>query len=265
MVWFGLDGTGLQKSGDLHSYIGPALMVLFAMLGNTLFLTILVATLSDTYSQLAKSATAEIQFRRAVLTFEGVKSDALFSYPPPFNALFLFVLLPLKWATTPRWFHKINVTFIRVLNAPILLAICLWERQYLWRRNMHDPLARARASGGFGRNYIWRAGDFWGSFGAHADLHLVFDDEPPEHVIDDIDNLDADFTDELWWDHRGYGRANSIDAGMAWPPSKGPNKRSSRQFSDGGSIFSTAGQSAYARPAGQMRARSNNGRGTGND
>lgn len=38
-VWFGLDGTGIQRSVELHTILGPVLMVLFAFLGNTLFLT----------------------------------------------------------------------------------------------------------------------------------------------------------------------------------------------------------------------------------
>ena len=40
-VWFGLDGTGIQRSVDFHWLLGPILMVAFAFLGNTLFLTIL--------------------------------------------------------------------------------------------------------------------------------------------------------------------------------------------------------------------------------
>ncbi|KAI7169840.1 receptor-activated Ca2+-permeable cation channel, partial [Hortaea werneckii] len=88
-IWFGLDGTGVQRSVDFHWFLGPALMITFAFLGNTLFLTILVAMLSSTYQNLAQNATAEIQFRRAVLTFEGVKSDSLFAYRPPFNVLAL--------------------------------------------------------------------------------------------------------------------------------------------------------------------------------
>jgi hypothetical protein len=106
-IWFGLDGTGVQRSVEMHWFLGPALMVLFAFLGNTLFLTILVAMLSNTYTNLAQHATEEIQFRRAVLTFEGVKSDALFAYRPPLNALALVTLLPLKFVLSPRWFHKV--------------------------------------------------------------------------------------------------------------------------------------------------------------
>ena len=53
-------------------------MVSFAFLGNTLFLTILVSMLSNTFASIVKNATAEIAFRRTVLTFEGVKSDAIF-------------------------------------------------------------------------------------------------------------------------------------------------------------------------------------------
>lgn len=124
-IWFGLDGTGIQKSPDFHWYIGPTLMVTFAFLGNTLFLTILVSMLSSTYSKIASNVTSEIQFRRAVLTFEGVKSDAIFSYQPPFNILALFILLPLKFLLSPRWFHKINVTAVRTINAPLLTMISM--------------------------------------------------------------------------------------------------------------------------------------------
>jgi hypothetical protein len=34
-VWFGLDGTGIQRSVDFHWLLGPILMVAFAFLGNT--------------------------------------------------------------------------------------------------------------------------------------------------------------------------------------------------------------------------------------
>ena len=132
-VWFGLDGTGIQLSPDFHWLIGPILMVTFAFLGNTLFLTILVSMLSSTYSTIASNATSEIQFRRAVLTFEGVKSDAIFAYQPPFNILALFILLPFKFVLSPRWFHKINVTAIRTINAPLLVMISMYETQVLIR------------------------------------------------------------------------------------------------------------------------------------
>ncbi|PNS21292.1 Calcium channel YVC1 [Sphaceloma murrayae] len=186
-LWFGLDGTGIQTSPEFHPTLGPVLMVMFTFLGNSLFLTILVAMLSDTYSKLAASATAEIQFRRAVLTFEGVKADALFSYPPPFNVLFLFVLLPLKLATSPRWFHKLNVSFVRVLNAPVLLLISLYERRYLWKRGAGDDMR--------GRGW-WKG--FWEQFGAHADLQMVFEGEVPEEVEERMDEMDQAFTDDLW-------------------------------------------------------------------
>lgn len=186
-IWFGLDGTGIQKSVEMHWILGPTLMITFAFLGNTLFLTILVSMLSNTYSNLAANATAEIQFRRAVLTFEGVKSDALFYYRPPFNVLAIVLLLPLKFITSPRWFHKVNVTAVRILNAPLLLAISLHERRYLWKRNrvLSPP-----------HQHSWL--ELWESFGAHADLQMVFDEEPPQSVQDEMDDVDEMFTDDLW-------------------------------------------------------------------
>jgi hypothetical protein len=178
-IWFGLDGTGIQRSVEMHWFLGPLLMVTFAFLGNTLFLTILVAMLSNTYTNLSRNATAEIQFRRAVLTFEGVKSDSLFAYRPPTNVLAFCLLLPLKFLLTPRWFHKVNITAVRVLNAPILLLISWYERRYLWKRAkfLSPP-----------RKHSWLS--MWERFGAHGDLQAVFDAEPPQSVLDEMDDVD---------------------------------------------------------------------------
>ena len=148
--------------------------------------------LSTTFSTIVSNATAEIQFRRAVLTLEGVKSDAIFAYQPPFNILALLILLPLKQVLTPRWFHKINVAAVRVLNAPLLLIIGFIERRTLWsgtRRQKEIELpkpAHARVS-------LW---DFSRGFSVYGDIQAVFDAEPPQEVEDEIeadDDLSAHF------------------------------------------------------------------------
>lgn len=216
-IWFGLDGTGITKSVEFHSFLGPLLMVLFAFIGNTLFLTILVSMLSNTYSNLAKNATAEIQFRRAVLTFEGVKSDAIFAYRPPFNVLALVILLPLKFLTSPRWFHKVNVTAIRVLNAPLLFGISLFERRYLWQRSR--ALSPPRKHG-------WL--DFWAHLGAHVDLQTVFEREPPQSVLDEMDDIDDVFGNDVW----GSGYVNAMRT-----------RRGSRGVSEGSAAYPNFGRS----------------------
>ena len=185
-VWFGLDGTGIQRSVEFHWLIGPILMVTFAFLGNTLFLTILVSMLSSTYSKIASNAAAEIQFRRAVLTFEGVKSDAIFAYHPPFNVLALCFLLPLKLVFTPRWFHKINVTIVRVINAPLLLAISFYERQHLWKNAYNPPEDGSHIKEQHGGKGSWLK--FWDlrKFNVHGDTQAVFEFEPPQEVQNGI-------------------------------------------------------------------------------
>ncbi|KAL8715586.1 MAG: hypothetical protein Q9220_000922 [cf. Caloplaca sp. 1 TL-2023] len=188
-VWFGLDGTGIQESLTFHWLLGPILMVTFTVLGNTLFLTIVVAMLSNTFATIVSNSTAEVQFRRAVLTFEGVKSDAIFAYQPPFNVLALFLLWPLKLVVTPRWFHKLNVTFVRSLNAPLLLLIAWYERHYLWKARHFAPDGVSRpphklASWGFPK------------FSVHGGIQACFEAEPPQAITDAIDKTIAASVDK---------------------------------------------------------------------
>lgn len=216
-IWFGLDGTGIDKAPNFHEILGPTLMVIYAFLGNTLFLTVLVSILSNTFSKIAADATAEIQFRRAVLTFEGVKSDSLFAYRPPFNLLAFVILLPLKFLLTPRWFHKINITAVRILNAPILLAIAYHERAALWK-----PIRRRSISGpGPTRRSKWLFdGGFWSwsKMSPHADLQAVFEEEPPSDVVHRIEEED-DLEDAILENSFAGGNPNvhsrSISPGSA--------------------------------------------------
>ncbi|KAI1501689.1 nonselective cation channel [Biscogniauxia marginata] len=182
-IWFGLDGTGVSKSTDFHWLLGPILMITFAFLGNTLFLTILVSTLSNTFSSIISNATAEIHFRKAVQTLEGVKSDAIFAYQPPFNIIALFVLVPMKFLVSPRWFHKIHVATVRTINLPVLLIIALIERWLLWSdaeyaRDPAEQLPRRRR----GRVWFWEK---W-KITTHGDIHAVFNIAPPDSVEREI-------------------------------------------------------------------------------
>ena len=206
-IWFGLDGTGIDESPDFHWLLGPTLMILFAFLGNTLFLTILVSMLSNTFSMIVKNAVQEIQFRRAVLTFEGVKADAIFAYFPPFNILALIILVPLKRIVSARMFHKVNVAAVKVLNFPILMFIAWFERRTLWvpEKHKHFKPRRIDWTNPFGpratsKSWWNRTMTFWdfSRFSVHGDLQAVFDIPPPE------DLMDVDDEDE------NHGRRNGI-------------------------------------------------------
>ncbi|PHH63475.1 hypothetical protein CDD82_1890 [Ophiocordyceps australis] len=207
-IWFGLDGTGIQRSTEFHWLLGPSVMVTFAFLGNTLFLTILVSMLSNTFSNISTNATAEIQFRRAVLTLEGVKADAIFAYQPPFNLLAVFLLLPLKSVVSPRWFHKIHVTSVRLVNLPLLLMIAVAERRLLW-----PPRATSEAGTTYAplpRRRFWQK---W-QLSAHRYLGAVYQVPPPEDVYHDI-AVDDDLTHHLI--RRQFTRPNPADAQVRKP------------------------------------------------
>lgn len=88
--------------------------------------------------------------------------------------LALFILTPLRFVLTPRWFHKINVAAVRALNAPLLLLIGLIERRTLWASTKPElpklPKTRSRPS-------LW---DFSRGFSVHGDIQAVFETDPPE-------------------------------------------------------------------------------------
>lgn len=192
-IWFGLDGTGIQRSTEFHQILGPSLMVTFAFLGNTLFLTILVSMLSNTFAAIVTNATAEVQFRHAVFTLEGVKSDAIFAYQPPFNILALLILVPLKFIVSPRWFHKIHVFSVRALNLPLLLIIAFAERHRLWEQagNLSTRSVQPRHKS---RKQMW----FWEKWRitAHSDIETVFEIPPPDSVLTEI-AADNNMTEHL--------------------------------------------------------------------
>lgn len=161
-------------------------MVIFAFLGNTLFLTILVSMLSTTFSNIVSNASAEIQFRRAVATLEGVKGDAIFAYPVPFNILAFIFLVPLKMCASPRWFHKIHVTSVRLVNLPLLLVIALAERRSIWPLStLGPPLSPAPS---LVRPTVKTRRRFWERWRptSHSDISTVFEVPPPDSVLNEI-------------------------------------------------------------------------------
>lgn len=178
-------------------------MVTFAFLGNTLFLTILVSMLSNTFSTIVANATAEIAFRRAVLTLEGVKGDAIFAYQPPFNIIALFILVPMRFFVNARWFHKIHVATVRAINTPILLIIALLERRLLWPNSDYgqDPTEQLPKKS---RSKGW----FWEKWKitTHGDIQTVFEIAPPTSVVEDI-TVDDELTHHMI--RRQFGRQQS--------------------------------------------------------
>ncbi|POS69038.1 nonselective cation channel [Diaporthe helianthi] len=204
-IWFGLDGTGIQRAPEFHQILGPCLMVTFAFLGNTLFLTILVSMLSNTFSTIVSNATAEVQYRHAVQTLEGVKSDAIFAYQPPFNILALFILVPLKFVVSPRWFHKIHVAAVRLLNLPLLLIIAAVERRVLWPVSASTKRPGADTEGD--KRYHW----FWEKWRitTHGDIHAVFGLSPPDEVEEAI-SVDDDLTRHMI--RRQFQRNSTADS-----------------------------------------------------
>ncbi|PFH52912.1 hypothetical protein AMATHDRAFT_138783 [Amanita thiersii Skay4041] len=129
-IWFGNTYLSFAQASSFHPIFGPILMTGFAALSNTLLLTIMISTLSNTAALINANAAQEYLFQFAIKTIQGVKSDALFSYQPPFNVLALILLKPASWFLTPRALHSFNVFLIKLTNLPTLVIIGIYERYF---------------------------------------------------------------------------------------------------------------------------------------
>ncbi|KAL8370137.1 hypothetical protein RB595_000493 [Gaeumannomyces hyphopodioides] len=267
-IWFGLDGTGIHRSVEFHWLLGPSLMVAFTFLGNTLFLTILVSMLSNTFSTIVQNATAEIQYRHAVLTLEGVKADAIFAYQPPFNIIAMLILLPLKWIVSPRKFHTIHVASVRTLNLPLLLGIALAERWFLWpnedsssgtngtNTGLDSESQRPGTAQQASNSWPWQWSWDWWHITAHGDIQDVFEIPPPRSVRDEI-AVDDDLTRHLI--RRQFTRQTSHSNGSgAASGQSSQTLGATAQNNSGGTVSPAAADGQRAAAQGQSPSQSQN-------
>jgi len=59
------------------------------------------------------------------------------------NLIAFVIMFPASYVLSPRWFHKINVTAIRLTSFPILLGIAFYERQIAPSRQSPTLMDRA--------------------------------------------------------------------------------------------------------------------------
>ncbi|KAJ3742240.1 hypothetical protein DFH05DRAFT_1402192 [Lentinula detonsa] len=149
-IWFGNTYLSFGEASSFHPVLGPILMTCFAALSNTLLLTILISILSNTVaridaymleflqSRLFLTLSLQYLFQFTISTIEGVKTDALFSYQPPFNILAFLVLKPTSWIVSPRALHSLNVLLIKLTSFPILLVIGIYERYLAHGRALRE-------------------------------------------------------------------------------------------------------------------------------
>ncbi|KAL8286871.1 hypothetical protein RQP46_003877 [Phenoliferia psychrophenolica] len=127
-IWLGNSFLGFEAAQNFHPVYGPLLIVFFAILSQTLLLTILISLLSNTFAQVQANAETEILHQKALRTIERVKTDAMTSYVPPLNLAAFAILFTLRPFLSPRMFHKLNAFMIKLFNLPILLFLALATR-----------------------------------------------------------------------------------------------------------------------------------------
>ncbi|GAA5855910.1 hypothetical protein JCM8547_000410 [Rhodosporidiobolus lusitaniae] len=126
---------GFEAAQDFGVVFGPILMVVFAVLSQTLLLTILISLLTNTFSAVQANAETEILFQKALRTVERAKADPLSLYVTPVNTIALLVLFPARFIASPYALHKSQVYLCRLLNLPVLLFLALHVRATRARRS----------------------------------------------------------------------------------------------------------------------------------
>ncbi|GAA5962819.1 hypothetical protein JCM3765_001532 [Sporobolomyces pararoseus] len=124
-IWLSGAFLGFDSAQQFHPIFGPILMVAFAVLSQTLLLTILISLLSNTFASVQLDSQTEIANQLAVRTMERVKSDPLSSYTTPTNIIAFVILFPMRWLSSPRYLHKSQAFLARLLNFPVLLFLAL--------------------------------------------------------------------------------------------------------------------------------------------
>ncbi|KAL1406840.1 hypothetical protein Q8F55_006249 [Vanrija albida] len=131
-TWFGgsssVFGFERVRPEEIHPTLGPGVLFAYALLCGLFLVPMLTSLLSNKFSAVRSNANEEYLFQRVVTTVEGVKSDAIFSYLPPFNIGALIILLPLGEFASPQTLHRVNVFLIRLTNFPLLFLISAYER-----------------------------------------------------------------------------------------------------------------------------------------
>lgn len=56
----------LTDTASFHNYLGPVLMISYALLSNTLLLTVLVAILGNTFATINADAAAEVRLDEGI-------------------------------------------------------------------------------------------------------------------------------------------------------------------------------------------------------
>lgn len=124
-------------SDIVHPFLGPLLIITYALLSNTLLLTVLVAILGNTFATINADAAAEVSypsrdpgveltgsrcFEKLSLHLKVSKQvrhsaemiscdlesrlmriDAVFSYQLPFNLVAVVFMWPMSYILNPRW------------------------------------------------------------------------------------------------------------------------------------------------------------------
>lgn len=222
----------------------------------------LVSILSNTFNLINSDATAEQMYRKAVSTFQGNKSDGIFSFQPPINILALAILLPCRPFVDAHQYHKIIVFLARATNLPLLLFIHAVER-YILFIEPHDRPEWMKL-----HTYTFGLSGWWSGTRTNLDDVFEYEDDidedilpesvlegatsrapspdPNKHHVDEPTEMDARLAHDE--EDRSQKRKQDVEEQQA-EVERLKRKRRTHSMSDWGRNVAGNGSTIKARPA----------------
>ncbi|KAJ6048113.1 uncharacterized protein N7446_010967 [Penicillium canescens] len=146
-VFFGSSVLGLDTASEISPIFGYGLMLIFALMTNTLILSSLISLMSMSLEGVMRHAREEYLFQLAIYVLESSNSRRLTYFMPPLNLIPLLCIRPMRIFLSAGTVRRVRIVLLRATHLPFVALI--WAYESKWRHprrhNSRLPPMSARA------------------------------------------------------------------------------------------------------------------------
>ncbi|KAJ5762557.1 uncharacterized protein N7511_005939 [Penicillium nucicola] len=136
-----------DTASEISPIFGYGLMLIFALMTNTLILSSLISLMSMSLEGVMRHAREEYLFQLAIYVLESSNSRRLTYFMPPLNLIPLLCIRPMRIFLSAGTVRRVRIILLRATHLPFVALI--WAYESKWplprRRNSRLPPISARA------------------------------------------------------------------------------------------------------------------------